>query len=443
MSELTADLVDIRGPSADEIDPDRGPRRTVAAMIGVVVLFLVCAVAWALLAKLDVAVQARGAVIPPSRLQEVQSLEGGIVQQVLVAQGQPVKKGQLLARLDTAQYAASLGESRQNQLAALAGRARVDALLSGGVPRFEAEWMREAPELIAKETQLWRDAMQEFQSNGSVTREQVQVRRSEVAEAQSRIHSLQGSLRVAEEAFSIEDRLFKEGAGARADFLAAQQRLMQVQTELDSLRQSLPRLQAALAEAQAASSEASSRMRSQWGAQRSEFETKAAALGSTISGHQDRVQRRDVLSPVDGVVNRVLVPTLGGVAQPGKAIIEIVPEEAMLLINARIKPTDVGFIRLGQDAHVRVLAYDSATYGKLEGKVHHLGADAVMDEKSGEPYFEVQISAPRDQLKLHGKPLAITPGMPVDVGILTGERSVAQYLLKPVLRSVQGALQER
>lgn len=443
MSELTGDMVDVRGLPPSEADPDRGPRRTVLAMVGVVLLFLVCAVVWALVAQLDVSVQARGAVIPPSRVQEVQSLEGGIVQQMLVVPGQVVKKGQLLAKLDTAQYIANLGESRQNQLAALAGRARVDALLAGSVPRFDPEWQREAPELIAKESQLWRDAMQEYQSSGAATREAVMARRGELAEAQARILSLQGSLRVAEESLAIEERLYKEGAGARADFLSAQQRFLQLQTELDSLRQSLPRLQAGLAEAQAAGQEASSRARSLWGAQRNEFGTKAAALASTLSGQQDRVQRREVFSPVDGVVNRVLVPTLGGVAQPGKAILEIVPEEATLLINARIKPADIGFIRMGQDAHVRVLAYDPSTYGKLEGKVQNLGADALMDEKSGEPYFEVQLSAPRDQLKLHGKPLPITPGMPVDIGILTGQRSVAQYLLKPVLRSVQGALQER
>ena len=443
MSEMTGDVVAVRGLSAAEVDPDRGPRRTVAAMVGVVLLFLVCAVVWALVAQLDVAVQARGAVIPPSRLQEVQSLEGGIVQQLLVAPGQAVKKGQLLARLDTAQYTASVGESRQNQLAALAGRARVDALLAGTVPRFDPDWQREAPELIAKESQLWRDALQEYQANGAATREAVLVRRSELAEAQARIQSLQASLRVAEEGFAIEDRLHKEGAGARADFLAAQQRLLQLQTELDGLRQSLPRLQAGLAEAQAAAQEASARARAQWGAQRTEFETRAAALASTLTGQQDRVLRREVVSPVDGVVNRVLVPTIGGVAPPGKAILEIVPEVATLLFNARIKPSDIGFIRPGQQAHVRVLAYDAATYGKLEGTVKNLGADAVLDEKTGEPYFEVQLSAPRDQLKLHGKPLPITPGMPVDIGILTGERSVAQYLLKPVLRSVQGALQER
>jgi adhesin transport system membrane fusion protein len=434
--------VEVRPLPAPHPDPDRGPRRTVAAMVIVIALFITTALVWATVAELDVAVQARGAVIPPSRLQEVQSLEGGIVEQMLVAPGQVVKKGQLLARLDTAQYTATMGESRQQQLAALAGRARLDALLSGRAPVFDDAWRREAPELIAKETQLWRDALREYQSNSAVAREGVVRRRGELAEAQARIAQLQAAVTVGEQSFAIEERLFKEGAGARADYLSAQQRLMGQKAELDGLRQSLPRLQAGLAEAQATAAEADARARSQWGGLRSEYETKVAALASTLTGQQDRVTRREVLSPVDGVVNRVLVPTIGGVVAPAKALLEIVPEEAMLQMAARIKPSDIGFIRAGQLAHVRVLAYDASTYGKLEGKVERVGADAVVDEK-GEPYFEVQLSAARDQLQLHGKPLPITPGMPVDIGILTGQRSVMQYLLKPVLRSMQGALQER
>ena len=434
--------VEVRPLPAPHPDPDRGPRRTVAAMVVVVALFITTALVWATVAELDVAVQARGAVIPPSRLQEVQSLEGGIVEQMLVAPGQTVKKGQLLARLDTAQYTATLGESRQQQLAALAGRARLDALMSGRAPVFEDAWRQEAPELIAKETQLWRDGLREYQSNSAVAREGVVRRRGEMAEAQARIAQLQAAVTVGEQSFAIEERLFKEGAGARADYLSAQQKLMGQKAELDGLRQSLPRLQAGLAEAQATAAEADARARSQWGGLRSEYETRAAALASTLTGQQDRVTRREVLSPVDGVVNRVPVPTIGGVVAPAKAILEIVPEEATLLMNARIKPSDIGFIRAGQQAHVRVLAYDASTYGKLEAKVERVGADAVVDEK-GEPYFEVQLSAARGQLLLHGKPLPITPGMPVDIGILTGQRSVMQYLLKPVLRSVQGALQER
>lgn len=423
-------------------DPDRGPRRTVMAMVALMLLFLVVALVWAVYATLDVAVTAQGAVVPPSRVQEVQSLEGGIVQQLLVAPGQAVKKGQVVARLDTAQYNADLGESQQQRLAALAGRARVDALLSGGAPRFDPEWRRAAPDLIDKETQLWRDALREYQSTGQMLREAVARKRAEVTEAQARIQTLQGAIKVAEESFAIEERLFKAGAGARADYLAAQQKLISQRAEIEALQQSLPRLAAGLSEAQAGVAEADARARSQWGTQRSEFETKAAMLASTLAGREDRVARREVVSPADGVVNRVLVSTLGGVAAPGKAILEVVPDEPNLLMTVRVKPADIGFIHAGQKAHVRVLAYDAATYGKMDAQVVRVGADAVVDDR-GESYFEVQLTAARDQLRLQGKPLPITPGMPVDVGILTGERSVMQYLLKPVLRGVQRALQER
>ncbi len=438
----TALSTQVRPVAVHHPDPDQGPQRIVLAMVGVILLFIVTAVAWASFAQLDVAAQGRGAVVPPSRLQEVQSLEGGIVQEMLVGVGDKVKAGQVLARLDTAQIDADLGESRQLRLAALAGRARVDALLRGGAPLFDKALREQAPELVDKETQLWRDAQREHQSNQAVAREAIQRRRSELSEAESRIQTLQLSLKLAQEAFAIEERLFSEGAGARADFLAAQQRLEIQRNDIESIRQSLPRLRAGLAEAQAQLSEADARARSQWGSQRSEFQTKTATLAATIGGREDKAARREVVSPVEGVVNRVLINTRGGVVAPGKALIEIVPDEANLLMNVRIKPSDIGFVRAGQAAHVRVLSYDASTHGQVDAEVKTVGADAVVDEK-GEAYFEVQLVAARDQLKLHGKALPITPGMPVEVGILTGQRSVMQYLLKPVLRSFQGALQER
>ena len=436
------DVVDVRALPAPHPDPDRGPRRTVAAMVGLTLLFIVAAIVWAIVADLDVAVQARGVVVAPSRLQEVQSLEGGIVEEFFVSAGQTVKRGQRLARLDTAQYTANMGESRQQQLAAMVSRARVEALLNGTVPRFEEGWRKEVPDRVEKEIQLWRDASREHVANLQVAAQAIQRRRGEQTEALARIQALQSAVRVGEESFGIEERLFKEGAGARADYLAAQQRLLSQKAELDALQQSLPRLAAALAEAQAQALETESRARAQWGVQRSEFETRAAALSSTLTGQQDKVTRRELLSPVDGVVNRVLVTTLGGVAIAGKPIIEIVPEDARLQLSARVRPADIGFIRVGQQAHASVLAYDPSTYGKLDAVVERVGADAIPDDK-GEPYFEIQLTAARDQLKLHGKPLAITPGMPLDVGVLTGQRSVMQYLLKPVLRGLQGSLQER
>jgi membrane fusion protein, adhesin transport system len=423
-------------------DPDHGPRRTVLAMVLVLALFLVVALTWATIADLDVTVQAKAIVTAPSKMQEVQSLEGGIVQEMLVKAGDRVRKGELLVRLDTAQYTSGLGESRQRYLAALAGRARTDALLNGGAPKFDPAWRVEAPELIDKETQLWRDALREYNAGVEAAREGSARHGGELREAQARILALQPAVKVGEESFAIEERLFKEGAGARADYLGAQQKLLSQKAELDALRQSLPRLKAALAEAEAQATQATSRLRAQWGAERSEFETKVTSIASTLEGHEDRVARRDLMSPADGVVNRVLVSTKGGVALPGKPILEIVPDESLLQMTARIVPSDIGFLRPGQAAHVRVLAYDSATYGQMDATVERVGADAVPDEK-GEPYFEVQLTAARDQLKSHGKPLAISPGMPLDVSVLTGQRSVMQYLLKPVLRGVQGALQER
>ncbi|MBS0343027.1 MAG: HlyD family type I secretion periplasmic adaptor subunit [Proteobacteria bacterium] len=433
----------IRRPlSAAHPDPDRGPHRTVLAMVLVTVLFVLTAVVWALLATLDVAVQARGVVTAPSKLQEVQSLEGGVVEEVLAAAGDRVRKGQLLVRLDTAQYTSGLGESRQKFLAAAAGRARTEALLSGGEPRFDDAWRTEAPDLIAKEHQLWRDALREYQASVDAAREAEHRRAGELREAQVRIAALQPSVAVARESFAIEEKLFNESAGARADYLAAKQRLLQQQSELDGLRSSLARLNAGVAEAQATVEQTTARARAQWGAQRAEFETEAASLTATLEGHQDRVARRELHSPVDGVVNRVLVTTKGGVALPGKPIVEVVPDESQLQMTARVQPADIGFLHPGQTANVRVLAYDSATFGQMQAMVDRIGADAVVDEK-GEPYFEVQLSAERGQLKLHDKPLPVSPGMPLDVSVLTGTRSVMQYLLKPVLRGIQGALQER
>ena len=430
------------GTSSPHIDPDREAGRAVKTIVGLIVAFQVVLLVWAAFSKLDVAVNARGAVVPPSKLQEVQSLEGGVVQELLVSSGQVVKKGQLLARLDRAQYAATLGESQQYRLGALAGLSRMRALLGGTEPKFASEVQAAGPALVAQEMALYRDARREYESSVAVAREALASKRSELQEAQSRAANLQESVKLAEQAFQIEDRLFKEAAGSRSDYVASQQRLLTVRSELAAVQASLPRLRAGLAEAQAQLGQADAKARAQWGTQLVEFETKAGALASTIAGGEDRVFRRDLVAPVDGVVNRILVNTRAGVVSPGKAVLEIVPIESDISLTVRVKPSDVGFIRVGQNANVRVLAYDTAAYGRMKATVSRVGADALQDERN-EPYFEVQLSSPQGQLAQDGKPLPVTPGLPVDVGILTGERSVLEYVLKPVVRGLQSSLQER
>lgn len=430
------------GAAASHIDPDREAGRAVKTIVGLIVAFQLVLLAWAAFSKLDVAVNARGAVIAPSKLQEVQSFEGGVVQELLVASGQVVKKGQLLARLDRAQIAASLGENQQYRLGALAGAARMRALLNGTEPQFPPEVVAVGPALVAQELALYRDARREHETAVAAAREALASKRSELQEAQSRVANLREAVKLGEQAFQIEDRLFQESAGSRSDYLASQQRLLTVRSELAAAQASLPRVRAVLAEAQAQLGQSEAKARAQWGAQLADFETKAGALASTIAGGEDKFSRRDLVAPVDGVVNRILVNTRAGVVAPGKAVLEIVPTESDIMLTVRVKPSDVGFIRVGQEANVRVLAYDTAAYGRMKATVARVGADAVLDERN-EPYFEVQLSSPQGQLAQDGKPLPVTPGLPVDVGILTGERSVLEYVLKPVVRGLQSSLQER
>lgn len=433
--------MDAHHMSGAAVDLDATPRRLIFVMLALFALFLAVALGWMALAHVDVAVQARGAVIAPSRLQEVASLEGGIVHRVLVKAGERVKRGQPLVELNRAQYDADLGESVEGRRSLHAARIRYDALLSGGTPSFAA-MEAEAPVLVREERRLWQDAQREYQSSLTAGAEGVRRREGELQEARSRIENLTASEASARESLQIEERLYKEGASARADYLAAQQRWLAQSGELTAQRESLARLAASLAEARAQASEMAARTRAQWGTQRTDIEGKLAALSTTLKGREDRLARRDLVSPLDGVVNRVVIGTQGGVVQAGAPILEIVPHDDALRISARVKPADIGFIHVRQLAAVRVAAFDSAIYGKLDAVVERVGADVLLDENK-QPYFEVEMASARNHLEHDGKQLALSPGMTVDASILTGQRTVMQYLLKPVLKTLGAALQER
>lgn len=422
-------------------DLDATPRRLIFVMLALFALFVAVALAWMALAHVDVAVNARGAVIAPSRLQEVASLEGGIVHRVMVKAGDRVQRGQPLVELNRAQYDADLGESVEGRRSLHAARIRYDALLSGSTPDFAA-MEAEAPVLVREERRLWRDAQREYQSSQTAGAEGVRRREGELQEARSRIENLTASEASARESLQIEERLYKEGASARADYLAAQQRWLAQSGELTAQRESLVRLAASLAEARAQASEMAARTRAQWGTQRTDIEGKLAALSTTLKGREDRLARRELVSPLDGVVNRVVIGTQGGVVQAGAPILEIVPYDDALRISARVKPADIGFIHVRQLAAVRVAAFDSAIYGKLDAVVERVGADVLLDENK-QPYFEVEMASAKNHLEHDGKQLALSPGMTVDASILTGDRTVMQYLLKPVLKTLGAALQER
>lgn len=424
-------------------DLDRGPHRAALIMVGSLAAFLVIALIWMSFASLSIAVHAMGAVVPSSRVQNIQSLEGGIIRDIAVREGQQVKRGDLLAYVENIQFDAELGEGQQNQWAAQATIERLRSELAGRAPVFSEELRSKSPALVTEQRSLSQSRRSELKATLETIRNQIAQRQEELAEARSRVQSLTALLAPARETLAMEERLQAQSAGARADLLVAQREVARIQGDLDAARIAVPRVEAALSEARSRLAEVESKYRAETHRELAEMENKSAALAEQLTGHLDRVQRKELLSPMDGVVNRVLINTVGGVARPGETIMELVPVQDTLLIVARVKPSDIAFIHPGQKAIVRITAYDSSIFGSMDGKVVRVGADALVDAEKRESYFEVTVETQRNYLGKPEERLTISPGMTADASIQTGKRTLMEYLLKPVMKTLEKAMRER
>jgi adhesin transport system membrane fusion protein len=431
-----------RAPSS-HADMDRGPHRAVVMLLVSLTAFLIIAVAWMSSASLSIAVHAVGAVTPTSRVQNIQSMEGGIIREIAVHEGQQVKRGDLLTYVENLQYDADLGEGQQNQWAAQVSIERLKSELAGRAPVFSAELRSRSPALIAEQRKLSLSRRHEMETALETVRNQITQRQEELAEARSRVQSLTALLASVRETLAMEERLQAQRAGAKADFLMALREVNRVQGDLDAARIAVPRVQAALSEAQSRLASVEAKYRADTHRELTDLESKSAAMAEQLSGQQDRVQRRELRSPMDGVVNRILISTVGGVAKAGETIMELVPVQDTLLISARVKPSDIAFIYPGQKAVVRITAYDSSIFGSLDGKVVRVGADAIVDAEKKESYFEVILETERNYLGKSEERLIISSGMPADASIQTGNRTFMEYLLKPVIKTFDKALRER
>lgn len=427
-------------------DLDRGPRLAARALVASLALFLLIGLAWMCVAKLDISVHAMGQVTPSSKVQLIQSLEGGIVRELTVHEGQAVKKDELLAYVENLQYSAEQGEDQHQLWATQAAITRLDAELAGHTPQFAAELLTQVPDMVAKERNLWLTREKERGDALETAQRQLAQREQELLEIKARIASLDNLLASSRESLAMEAQLASQGAGARADYLRTQQEVTRVEGDLDAARTSVPRLEAAIAEARSRAAEVLSHARAESSRERSKLEAEAATLTAKLTGSNDRVARRALRSPMDGVVNRLLINTVGGVAKAGETIMELVPVQDTLLITARVKPSDIAFIRPGQEAIIGITAYDSSIFGRLDGKVVRVGADAIADTKTQSEtpfYFEVVLETDRNYLGKPEERLTVSSGMAADVSIHTGKRTLMEYLLKPVIKTFDKALRER
>ncbi len=414
----------------------RYARAFVWSMLGLLVVMLV----WAALATVDEVARGQGRVIPSSHVQVMQSLDGGIVSGILVQEGNIVEKGQLLLRIDPTRFASSLQENESQVVSLQAKAARLRAIAEDR-PFVLPEGLEEAfPELAEAERSLYLARRQELQSGVGIALQQLEQRTQEMNEVISRRNQAAESFTLTQRELTMTRELSGSGAVSDVEILRLQRDAARFRGERDTANAQISRLESAINEARRKRQETELTFRNQARMELSETMGKLQGLRAGTSALQDKVDRTEVRAPMHGTVKRLLVTTVGGVVQPGKDLIEIVPLNDNLLLEARIQPRDIAFLRPGQKAVVRFTAYDFSIYGGLEATLEHIAADTVTDDK-GNAFYVVHVRTHQSWVGSDRQP--ILPGMVADVDILTGKRSVLSYLLKPVMRARNYALSER
>ena len=394
---------------------------------------------WAALAQVDEVTRGEGKVVPTSQVQVLQSVDGGVVEDIMVREGQMVEPGQTLMRVDPTRFESNLGESRANQVAMRAKALRLQALTSGTPFNPPSDLEALAPDVVAHERRLYESRRAEINAQISISQSQLAQRLQELNEVRARKEQAERGLELAQKELSATRPLMNTGAVSEVEVLRLERDVARQRGDRDQASAQISRVQAAIGEAQRKIEEVQLNSRNQMSAELSETMSKLSVLSEGGKALQDKVAKADIKSQVRGTIKRVLVNTVGGVVQPGKEVIEIVPSEDALILEAQVTPRDIAFLRPGLHAMVKFTAYDFAIYGGMEAVVENISADSVVDQK-GNAFYIVRLKTRKPSL---GKNLPIIPGMVAQVDILTGKKSVLSYLLKPVLRAKANSLSER
>lgn len=410
-------------------------QKIVRASVVIIVLLLV----WAGLAHVDEVTRGEGRVIPSRQLQVLQSLDGGVVSEILVREGQIVEAGQLLLKVDETRATSGVRESAATGFALRARQARLAALSDGSVFVPPKSTDPEEIRILQGEQALYEAKRNELATMLSINNQQLQQRQQELAEMRARKASAERALDLGMQELAKTRPLLATGAVSEVDILRLERDVARSRGESEGATAQIARVQAAIGEAQRKIQETEISFRNEARKELAEVVGKLNALNEGQVALSDKVAKSQVKSPVRGRVQRLLANTVGGVVQPGKDIVEIVPLDDQLILEARVAPKDIAFIRPDQSATVKFTAYDFSIYGGLDAKVENISPDTVVDER-GNAYYLVRVRTTRSNFS---EKLPIIPGMTAEVDILTGRKTVLAYLLKPVLKVKAYALRER
>lgn len=423
---------------ATSSEPGRMPHVLLATMV----LFCLAAVLWAALFDIDEVARGEGRVITRTQVQVITNLEGGIIQEILVREGDAVRKDQPLIRIDDTRFVSAYREGEQGTLALKAKIARLSAEARQAALTMPEEVTKGNRVIADRERALYQARQAEYGTRAQVLRQQLVQRDSELIELRNRAQRLAEQLTLVERELAITAPLVKRGVVSEVEVLRLEREQARTRADLEQARLGIPRAQAAIDEAKGKIADADAVFRSQAGTELAQAQGEFARLAEQIPALEDRASRTIVRAPMDGVVKLIPNKTVGGVVQPGSPMVEMVPAEDTLLIEARLRPADIAFVHGGQRAIVKVTAYDYSIFGGLEGRIEHVSADSIVPQQ-GEPYYIAHVRTASNAIDYFGKKLAIAPGMLASVDVVTGRRTILHYLTKPINRARERALTER
>lgn len=423
--------------AAAHLKPSAASNIFLISIVALVAFFLL----WANLSKIDEITRGQGQVVPTQEIQVVQSLEGGILQELMVAEGDRVRKGQPLLKISDVMFSSEKGGAEAQSIGLRAKRARLEAEANGKPFAMPEDIVKAAPQVSSNEKALYESRQQELKNAIAMLDEKIASATAQIAETQAQISRLSSNAGILGQELKITRDMVAQKAVPKLEELRLSRELSDIQGQLRASKEKLPGLEADLNAARQERKDQEDKFRSQALGELNAVETDISRLGESLKSIGDRVSRAELRSPVDGVINKIALKTIGGVIEPAQQLVEIVPMDEKLKIVARVIPSDIAFLQLGQEVNVKISAYDSQRYGHLKGRLSRIGANSVTD-REGNVFFEIEVTTEKNYMGTSANPLPITPGMVATAEVVTGKRTILEYLAKPFLRAKDKALTE-
>ena len=424
----------------------RSARLWAHVMLFAISAFFVAFLTWAYYAALDEVTRGDGKIIPSGQTKIVQHFEGGIVAEIAAAEGSIVEEGEVIMRVENRLAEAELSEKTTQFRSLLAQAARLQAEATLDVDNIDNQTISFPAEVITNAPERSVDQQAVFNTNRAELRGKILIRQTqrtqalqELTQKTAQVTQIQNQLELARQELALVEPLVRNGAASQQELLASRRSVAQLEAELEDVELTIPRIRAQIQEATTTIAQELSAFNAKAQQELSQVRIEAERLRQELIAGQDREQRTDIRSPVRGTVNKILINTIGGVVKPGDPVAEVVPLEDSLLVEARIRPADRAQLYPGLEAVVKVSAYDFSIHGGLDARLLDISADTILDEE-GQPYFRVRLTTNDTSL---GEDKPIIPGMTATVDIITGEKTVLQYLMKPILKARDNALSER